>query len=866
MLSDQIEFAKKLVKPCIPPYITTNLTKQFDIRPYQEEALKNYLVYDQPELRKSKNQVLFHMATGSGKTFIMAALILHLFKNGYRNFLFFVHLDNILQKTRDNFLNKSSPKYLFADKIVIDGNTVEIREVNNFAESDPNSINIIFTTIQGLHSAYTNPRENTLSFFESMSHEVVYISDEAHHLSVDTKCKKDNRKDADNKTSWQTVINQYFSTNKKNVLLEFTATIDLNNRAIKEEYDDKIIFQYDLKRFRKDGYSKEVDTLCTDLNYLEMGMLALILSQYRLKMFNSLKKNIKPTVLFKSRTIDESNEYYESIRNTIDNLTGKDLEKYFELDLEVLRKARRYFSDNNVSLELLAQEIKEGFSDEHCAVVNEKTKKKVDYVMLNTLESKNNPLRAIFEVDRLDEGWDVLNLFDIVRLYDTRDARNGVPGSTTIQEAQLIGRGARYCPFVTDDIENKYKRKFDSDLDNPYRLCETMYYHCKTNSRYIDELRTALIRNGMLDPKTVKRHIVLKEAFKKTDLYNNGFVFVNDQQIAKRDEVTCIPSPIRDKTYTYSASGRNVTYAILFEERSKIVTEERIHHKTTIATIAETHYNVVNRALHRFPYFSFSNIKKLFPSIKTLREFITSPNYLGDISIEITSDEEELSNTHLYEACLSVFNQLSDSLSVTDVAYTGTTEFRRVKVSELFIDKIVEYTDPKGDGKGIPQAESGEYRLDLSTKDWYVFNENYGTSEEKAFVKFFNQHYAKLKEFYDEIYLVRNERHMHIYSFNEGKRFEPDFLLFLRRKGTKKDYDLIQTFIEPKGNMLLEQDKWKQEFLLQIREKWIDAEHAFFDDTEYMVVGLPFFNIEHNKEFENAFETLVSDTSRVGFQ
>ena len=100
MLSDQIEFAKKLVKPCIPPYITTNLTKQFDIRPYQEEALKNYLVYDQPELRKSKNQVLFHMATGSGKTFIMAALILHLFKNGYRNFLFFVHLDNILQKTR----------------------------------------------------------------------------------------------------------------------------------------------------------------------------------------------------------------------------------------------------------------------------------------------------------------------------------------------------------------------------------------------------------------------------------------------------------------------------------------------------------------------------------------------------------------------------------------------------------------------------------------------------------------------------------------------------------------------------------------------------------------------------------------------
>ena len=55
---------------------------------------------------------------------------------------------------------------------------------------------------------------------------------------------------------------------------------------------------------------------------------------------------------------------------------------------------------------------------------------------------------------------------------------------------------------------------------------------------------------------------------------------------------------------------------------------------------------------------------------------------------------------------------------------------------------------------GVPQAESGEFRLDLSSKDWYVFNENYGTSEEKAFVKYFNQQYSRLRENYDEIYLV----------------------------------------------------------------------------------------------------------------
>ncbi|MCZ9879588.1 hypothetical protein OFP68_11940 [Brachyspira hyodysenteriae] len=42
--------------------------------------------------------------------------------------------------------------------------------------------------------------------------------------------------------------------------------------------------------------------------------------------------------------------------------------------------------------------------------------------LLNTLENKDNPIRVIFSVNKLNEGWDVLNLFDIVRLYEKRDA------------------------------------------------------------------------------------------------------------------------------------------------------------------------------------------------------------------------------------------------------------------------------------------------------------------------------------------------------------------------------------------------------------------------------------------------------------
>ena len=79
--------------------------------------------------------------------------------------------------------------------------------------------------------------------------------------------------------------------------------------------------------------------------------------------------------------------------------------------------------------------------------MNEEREKENQQILLNTLEDRDNRIRAIFAVQKLNEGWDVLNLFDIVRCYETRDARAGKPGKTTIAEAQLIGRGARYIPL-----------------------------------------------------------------------------------------------------------------------------------------------------------------------------------------------------------------------------------------------------------------------------------------------------------------------------------------------------------------------------------------------------------------------------------
>lgn len=147
----------------LPKYIADNLNPTFELRPYQRDAFENYITWFESDRRPYPIQNLFHMATGSGKTLIMAGLIIFLYKQGYRNFLFFVNLTNIVQKTKDNFLNRASSKYLFADEIVIDGESVPIKEVRNFQYSDPNAINIRFATTQGLHQEVWFPRENSIT-------------------------------------------------------------------------------------------------------------------------------------------------------------------------------------------------------------------------------------------------------------------------------------------------------------------------------------------------------------------------------------------------------------------------------------------------------------------------------------------------------------------------------------------------------------------------------------------------------------------------------------------------------------------------------------------------------------------------------
>ena len=837
----------------MPSYISDNLNPSFKLRPYQIAAFENYITWFESKQRPYPIQNLFHMATGSGKTLMMAGLMIYLYKQGYRNFLFFVNIANIVEKTKENFLNSTSSKYLFAKDIVIDGEKVAVKKVDNFQYSDDSAINICFTSTQGLHDKMWFPRENSISFDDFSNQKVVFISDESHHLNVSTK--KMSKDDEKNYHSWEDTVKNIFNANRENVLLEFTATCDLHNPLINAEYENKIIFNYPLQKFRADLYSKEIKTLRSDISVMDRAIQAIVLSQYRLKVFQDNRISIKPVILFKSAKVEDSKTNMEMFIDKISHLTGEELKRISTLtDNDTMHKVWKYFSDNGFSFDQLAQELREDFSREHCISANDDKEAYTKQITLNSLENENNPYRAVFEVRKLDEGWDVLNLFDIVRMYETRQSGGKKISAATVLEAQLIGRGARYCPFSLDDEQEKYKRKYDHDLDNPLRICEELYYHCQNDSRYIGELNSALREIGIDVDKVVKRTYVLKDKFKNDSLYQKGYIFINNRVIKTRNDVFGLIPSVREKPYSYHmASGSSGEETLLgsvatLTDRVSALYTSRI----TFRKISKINYSIVQKALCKFPVFKFNILKSYFPNLNSTRQFIEDENYLGNIQIEISSIVENPTPEILYNACVKVLGEISKKISSIEETYEGTKDFRAQYIHDVFKDKQCNYTEPHDGGIGVSQNDvtvPNALKLDLSKEDWFAFEDNFGTSEEKAFVVYFKTYVDSLKKKYDKVYLVRNERQFHIYSFNGGERFEPDYVLFLHNL-KMEGYEQLQVFIEPKGSHIIEKDKWKEDFLLELEENAIPV-IKFADDNEYKIWGFHFFNHDvRQKDFD----------------
>lgn len=459
---------------------------RFSPRPYQAAAFSKWQAYYRTHNSSEPLQVLFNLATGAGKTYLMAAIMLDLYVQGYRNFIFFVNSLNILEKTRDNFINPGSPKYLFRPNLILQNRWVKIREVTNFADSDPTAINILFTTTQRLHADLSVAHENRLTLYDFKAQNIVLLGDEAHHNNAKSLSSA-----AAEQRSWENTIEQILSVNPQTLLLEFTATMDFDHPEIFAKYQNRVLYQYDLRQFCQDQYSKSV-LLYHASNDLDQRILsALVLSEYRQLVAEKNHLPIKPVILFKSRTIYDNQT---NLRHFIQLLANLQPEQLFSDGSELQSETQTFLDRQGITLAEFCNRIKADFAPERLIRIDGgRTISVALQQQINTLEAPDNRYRAIFAVDMLKEGWDVLNLFDIVRLYDEHR-----PGKTTISEIQLIGRGARYYPFFYASCD-PFKRKFDQSPDHELRILEQLHYHTSQDVQYITELTHDLKKAGLMD-------------------------------------------------------------------------------------------------------------------------------------------------------------------------------------------------------------------------------------------------------------------------------------------------------------------------------------------------------------------------------
>ncbi|WP_340219293.1 DEAD/DEAH box helicase family protein [Helicobacter pylori] len=816
----------------LPTHITSNLKKE--LRDYQKKAIYNYL--EKRQSHPTQKHFMFEMATGSGKTLVMAALILECCKQGYQNFIFFVNSTSILEKTKLNFTDSVSSKYLFSENININDENTEIKSINNLNESHNNAINIYFSTIQGLFSLFTKAKENAITLEDLKDQKLVFLADEAHHLNTETK-KKLNDSEASEKRNWESVVKLALEQNKDNLLLEFSATIP-KEKSVEEKYKNLKVATYTLKEFSEDKFCKNIYSLSYENKELETRFLgACVSSLYKelLAQHHNIE-NFKPCILFKSEKIEDSKENQERFNAFLENLSPLDLENFFNYSRNAFFKDAKNFFDKQHYTPNLVAFLQTKFKKSTQINTNNEKELEKGMLLLNSLEDRDNPKRVIFSVDKLNEGWDVLNLFDIVRL------KNKASQKDTTKDAQLIGRGARYYPFSYNDFKPSriefYQRKFD--FSNPLSALERLDYHAVYDSEFIAKLKEELRELGLgliekekttipLTPtKRFKCYYASNTKDKKKNLFNKDYT----------DHVKVKLQSLHVPLFAFGVREKKVD----FKEENKGDTTYYIPH-----TLDKIPLNYFLKALN-LKNLDFKTLKKAFTKHAFNNKVGFIKEYISSLKTNFHKSQKFDDNKTLLKLAVYIIENLKDTLLKEQDKYS---------VSELELKEFETHNK---------SLSASEWEKNIPFYEWLLFKDmrKLDSDLEREFLDFINKNKEVLDKKFKEWCVLRNDHFAELKVFCNienspyyAQGFEPDFILFAQ---THEDEFLGFTcYMEAKGEHLEPSNAWKKEFLEMLENATLKSH-----DKKLHLKGLPFFTLHNsvvNDDFKTAFHQIFKDPS-----
>lgn len=848
----------------IPEYINFNLSHT--LRHYQDEALRNYH-YTKTQINPSPQHVLFNMATGSGKTDLMAGLILYLYQEyDYSNFLFTVNTNSVLMKTKDNLVHQNSDKYLYQDKIEIDGKQISIIEVERFPKiQQDNTIYIKLASVQKVSDDLFVVKENTMGLADYERQPVVILADEAHHYSASTKTEKESE------NTWESAINKILNARneqeQKNLLLEFTATVDFDKEAIYNKYRDKVVYRYPLNQFMLDGYSKKVKRIETSASDEDKMLNVVLLSQFR-KYFaysEGVTSTFKPIVLFKSPKVSVSLEANESFNRIIENLNTKDLLTFIRRQKlmdsnksSALSSAYDFYLEKELELGKIVQEIKRDFDARNVLNANDTSGnmlEKGQYQALNTLENPNNLYRVVFAVAKLTEGWDVLNLYDIVRI----EKEAGTNKTATMAEAQLIGRGARYYPFEIQ-AQKSYQRRFDNEASNKQLILETLHYHTMNEPQYLKQLVGSLKQMDLPtgeDKKNPPIEIKVKSSFKKTEAYKKGKIYYN--------EVVSVEDDWFDSIDKYGITHQtSISRSLNYGSREVSYQSNVGKSETKSISVDKFDSRYIQKAIQRLEFYKFDNLKKYIPLLSSIKEFIYGRKWLNadELHIFLTVPKEYRSIDITPDDILNVIIELLKEYEVKFksgyIKQRGTNKFIGYPIKEYLTNynkRVPEYDTMNFFNETMQKIEVYEIE-----DDFFVYEKAIVNKLEYELIERVKSYVTDLKEKYHKaVYLLRMDENMHRESAKSEKLklhqygsrmnrsgevtethlqgFQPDFILFL------EDSEFyFQIFIEPKGMSgdRFISELWKQDLLLYMTDNQGEMEFEA-NEENVRISGLKFY-------------------------
>lgn len=496
---------------------------KFSLRPYQTEALRAFQLFwkdgfDSRSLKQKTlqrieiesnevqwNKVGFEMATGSGKTLLMGAIIADLWQRGYKDFLILTPNTILFDKTIENFTPRAV-KSIFGDGWnltynLVTGNSYRDKTCNYEEDRD---ISFYIFNMQKFYDKGTSnnqkdgidtmkgvpyvrrPLEDSLWRDKSGNHTIsfveflrerrpVIISDEAHHYQQ--------------KKTKEAILDFLPS-----IVLEFTATSIEKGES--ESFGQDNLYKYPMQRYISEGYGKRIfavgcgtsdekitdEVTESDKQKLVWGMLIHLLKRESLRAVNAPVK--KAMLLTKTRTIkhaDNIDNYLKNWPETISTEIDDVLEQINREGTDIAKIIRQYIPKSKNELIKKLGEIAKSVFTIHS---ENKSDEEIwtDYQSLD-----DNDAEIVNQVRIFTEGVDYDNFYTIVVLGDTVE-------NVGLSAAQLIGRGLRLY---------KEKREFDILEHDLKEQSEILHVICERGRRF-DKIVEDIRRKLELSPAIIE--------------------------------------------------------------------------------------------------------------------------------------------------------------------------------------------------------------------------------------------------------------------------------------------------------------------------------------------------------------------------